>query len=290
MSNIRFFSDSTIDLPEEILHTYGIHTLPLHVMMDDHEYLDGVEITAKQLYEYAHRTKRLPKTSAVEPEAFHSAFAEALDEGCDGIIYSGLSGALSATYSNACLARAMLADEGRDARNIHIIDSSQLSTGIAQLMLYGVERAQDGMDAKAVADSMTALLPRIRSSFIVDTLLYLHMGGRCSSLQYIASNMLRIHPQINVTDGKLIPGDRFRGNQTYAIRQYFERVVEKNLESIDPKRIFITHTCEPEQVQAARVLVEQTGYFQEIIETQAGATIASHCGPGTLGFLFIKKV
>ncbi len=287
-NGIGFVSDSTIDLPKETLLAHGIETVPLHVTMDGVEYKDGVDIRTDDLYAYAHRTKTLPKTSAVQVDDFVRVFSQVLDRG-DDVIYAGLSSELSSTYQAANIAKDQLSAGGYDPARIHLIDSLQLSTGIALLLLHGVDLYKAGRPAREIAKDMARYRGRICTSFIVDTLLYLHMGGRCTAIQYIASNVLRLHPQIDVTGGKLVPGNRYRGNINYCIMQYCEKIVQRNLASIDPARIFITHTSEKEQVRIARDLLGKMHHFREIIDTQAGATIASHCGPGTLGFLFIMK-
>lgn len=288
MRETCFVSDSTIDLPDEMLRDRGIETVPLRVLMDGTDYLDGVNIKTPQLYEFAARTKTLPKTSAAHVKDFYTLFKAKLEEGRD-IVYTGISGELSSTLQNASLAREQLASEGCDPGRIHLVDSLQLSTGIAQLVLHGIDLAARGAEAAEIAKAMWAFRDRLCSSFYIDTLQFLHMGGRCSTLQLLAGNMLRIHPQINVVGGRLIPGDRFRGNLRHCMRRYFDSMVLKRLDAIDPKRIFITHTSERDIVLEARKLVEELGYFEEIADTHAGATIASHCGPGTLGYLYVLK-
>jgi len=288
MRKIRFISDSTIDLPQELLKKHGIPLVPLRIFMDGKDYLDGVDIKTHQLYEFAQRTKTLPKTSAAHLKDIYALFRQRL-EAEEDIIYTGISSELSSTYQSASLVRDQLASEGYDTDRIHLVDSLQLSTGIAQLVLHGVDLREQGLEVSAIAEDMWKFRERICSSFYIDTLEYLHMGGRCSALTLLASNVLRIHPQINVTAGKLVPGDRFRGSLRHSLTQYFDSMVKGRLDTIDPKRLFITHTSEPGIVAEARQLTQELNYFDEIVETYAGATIASHCGPGTLGFIYLLK-
>lgn len=288
---IKFITDSTCDLPKEMLAELDIDWLPLHVFLGDDEYLDGVNIGRQDLFDYANQNNRLPRTAAATMLEFTTQFKQALDAGYDAVIYTGLSSQLSATFQSAILAKAEIEIElGYGEGKVFCVDSKQLSTGEAQLLLEGKRMADSGLDAADVAKSMDSLTGRLCSSFIVDTLQYLHMGGRCSSVQLVASNMLKIHPQISLVDGKMVVGDKFRGSMPHVLKSYQEKMVLSKLQQIDPRRIFITQTCIDQNVplQAKREL-EALNYFEEIIITQAGATISSHCGPDTLGYLYILK-
>jgi DegV family protein with EDD domain len=287
-NEVSFVSDSTIDLPEPMLVSHRITTVPLRVFMDGTDYRDGLDITAQQLYDYARRTKTLPKTSAAHGTDLYAAFKTLLDQGQD-VVYTGISGELSSTFNAARLARDELMKEGYDGARMQLVDSLQLSTGIAQLVLRGYDLAQQDLSAAEIAFDLERFKRRLSTSFVVDTLEYLHIGGRCTSLQYFAGNMLKLHPQINMVDGKLAPGMRYRGSLQHSIKLYFEKVVLAQLDLIDPKRIFVTHTTGRELMLEARSYLEDLHYFENIYDTEAGATIASHCGPGTLGFLFVMK-
>ena len=285
----KIFTDTTCDLSPERRAAHDITALPLHVFLGETDYLDGVDVTPQQLFDYALQNKQLPKTAAVGEYDFENAFREALDNGYDELVYTGLSSKLSSTYQNACLARDSLIEKGYDAKRFHLVDSLQLSSGTAHLLLRAADIVENGGTAQQAEDDMRATLPRLSTHFIVDTLQYLHMGGRCSSIAFLAGSMLKLHPQINMIDGAMIAGEKFRGKLDRCIAQYEKKAVFDILDQIEPERIFLTHTLPDEPVEALAEEIRKLGYFKEVLCERAGATIASHCGPGTIGFLTIHK-
>jgi len=285
----RIFTDSTSDISVAEKELFHIETLPLHVILGDTDHLDGVDVTEDQLFAYANETKTLPKTAAVGLNDFIQAFRKALDEGYDDLIYTGLSSKLSSTYNNACLARDTLVDEGYDAKRFHLVDSLQLSTGEGHLLHTAAEVLASGGSAAEAEEAMLAVRPRIVTSFVADTLTYLHMGGRCSSIAYLAGSMLKLHPQINMIDGAMSAGEKYRGKMNQCVETYFRNIVLNRLDHIDKKRIFVTTTMNEEDTHAWAEKVRALNYFDEVLEEHAGATISSHCGPNTIGFLYITK-
>lgn len=287
---IKILTDTTCDLPPEMLQSLDIEALPLHVFFGDQDHLDGVDVTRQQMFDYADRTKQLPKTAAVSVAEFADAFRRAFDQGYDRILYTGISSRLSTTYQNACFARKKMGEQGFNADNIHVVDSLQLSTGIANLLLEARKLADEDVPIEELLSHLEDVKPRLSTSFVADTLEYLHMGGRCSAVAYIAGSVFKIHPQIAMEDGVMHVADKHRGNIRHSLETYRQKIVADQLESIEPERIFITHTVEdPALVEELKQKTEELNYFKNIYVTQAGATISSHCGPGTLGFLFIKK-
>lgn len=285
---IRFFTDSTVDLTQELVAQLDLAILPLHVRLKEQEFLDGVDITTDALYRFARENKTLPKTAAVTPESFYEAFKKALDEGND-VVYTGISGELSSTFQSACMAKEMLLQEGIAPDRIQMVNSFQLSTGIALLLMKGKEKALEGASAEECARYMQDVAGRISTSFVLDTLEFMKMGGRCSNVTYLATSVLRIHPQISVQEGKLVVTDKFRGNIDSCYRQYFKKQVQAHLDEIEPDRIFVTTTCSKEVTLALAKEVEELNYFKNVYTTFAGSTIASHCGPNCMGYLFVKK-
>ena len=279
----KIFTDTTCDLSPERRAAHDITALPLHVFLGETDYLDGVDVTPQQLFDYALQNKQLPKTAAVGEYDFENAFREALDNGYDELVYTGLSSKLSSTYQNACLARDSLIEKGYDAKRFHLVDSLQLSSGTAHLLLRAADIVENGGTAQQAEDDMRATLPRLSTHFIVDTLQYLHMGGRCSSIAFLAGSMLKLHPQINMIDGAMIAGEKFRGKLDRCIAQYEKKTVFDILDQI------LTHTLPDKPVEALAEEIRKLGYFKEVLCERAGATIASHCGPGTIGFLTIHK-
>ena len=285
----KLFSDTTCDLSEDLLKKHDISVLHMHVMLGEEDRIDGVNVTAEQLLDYAKATKQLPKTSAVSMLDFQNTFQEALDNGYDALIYTGLSSELSSTFHNAQLAKEALVEMGYDADRIHLVDSRQLSSGEAHLLLRAAEIIENGGTAQDAVKDMLDVIPRLSTHFVVDTLQFLHMGGRCSSAAYLAGSMLKLHPQINMIDGAMSAGEKFRGKMDSVIQQYKKRVVLDQLDNIDPSRIFVTSTLPKDKAEVLAEEIRQLGYFKEVIMQFAGATISSHCGPNTIGYLTIHK-
>ena len=288
--HIKFLTDTTCDLPKETLQALDVTALPMHVFLNGEEHLDGVDITRQELYDHAAKTKQLPKTAAITALEFVSAYKQALDQGYDEVIYLGISSKISSTFQNALMARDEAAAQGLDKDRIHPVDSLQLSTGTAQLLYEGRALADQGCSAQEVVRHLEVVRGRLCTSFVLDTLEYLHMGGRCSSIVYVAGSMLRIHPQISMVDGQMIVGDKFRGNLQHCMEQYQKKMVLNVLDTIEPERIFVTHSAtDSTMALAAKQQLEALHYFKNISVTSAGATISSHCGPNTMGYLYIKK-
>lgn len=285
----KIFSDTTCDLSADLLRKHDITQLPLHVMLGDEDYLDGVNVTTQQLFDYANEHKQLPKTAAIGVMEFQNAFQQALDNGYDDLIYTGLSAQLSTTYHNAILARDALAEMGYDPKRIHLVDSRQLSSGEGHLLLRAADILESGGTAQDAEEDMLRILPRLSTHFVADTLQYLHMGGRCSSIAYLAGSVLKLHPQINMIDGVMLAGEKYRGKMSSVIAQYKKRVVLDQLENIEPERIFVTSTLPCETAEELAEEIRQLGYFKEVLVEYAGATISSHCGPNTIGYLTIHK-
>lgn len=285
----KILTDTTCDLSKERREALDITALPLHVMLGGVDHLDGVDVTQEQLFAYAQENKQLPKTAAISVAEFQAAFVEAFEAGYDEVVYTGLSSKLSSTFQNALLARDGLGEAGYDPTRVHIVDSKQLSSGTAHLLLRGAEILRQGGSAQEVEEDMLRTVPKLSTHFVVDTLQYLHMGGRCSSIAYLAGSVLKLHPQINMVDGAMIAGEKFRGKLDHCIQLYKQRVVLDQLDRIEPGRIFVTHTLTPEHGERLAEEIRALHYFDEVLVERAGATISSHCGPGTIGYLTIHK-
>ena len=178
----KILTDTTCDLSKERREALDITALPLHVMLGGVDHLDGVDVTQEQLFAYAQENKQLPKTAAISVAEFQAAFAQAFEAGYDEVVYTGLSSKLSSTFQNALLARDGLGEAGYDPARVHIVDSKQLSSGTAHLLLRGAEILRQGGSAQEVEEDMLRTVPKLSTHFVVDTLQYLHMGGRCSSI------------------------------------------------------------------------------------------------------------
>ena len=281
---IKIISDSTCDLTKELLAKYDISILPLHVVLGDKDLLDGATITPDEIYEWADANKTTPKTSAPSIEDAIDLFKPYVDNG-DEIIYFSISKEMSTSINVANLA----ADELDATDKIHVIDSANLSTGVGLLVLEAATMAKEGMSATDIVARIEELKPLVRASFVVDTLTYLHRGGRCGSVAALAGGVLKLHPKIVVEDGKMSATKKYRGKMDSVILSY-AKDMEDDLKNAKTDRAFITHSgCDEAIIQSVYSYLEELNVFKEIIITRAGSVISSHCGYGTLGVLFISK-
>lgn len=273
--------DSTSDLPADILEKFNIKTIPLGITLGDKAYRDGVDIDPDFIYKYHDEHGVLPKTSAANVAEMEDFFRPFVEEGY-AIVHFTISSKMSSTYQNSCLA----AEEFED---VYVVDTANLSTGEGLLIMKAGEMAQAGVEAKEIYDTVTALVPCVDASFVIDNLEYLHKGGRCSALAALGANLLKLKPCIQVKDGSMGVCKKYRGKYIQTLREYVaDRLTDCS--DIDLDRVFVTHAgCEPEVVEEVRALVEKTAPFKEIIVSRAGCTVSSHCGANTLGVLFIRK-
>ena len=284
MSKIRIMADSTCDLSPELIEKYGISVLPLNIVMDDISYLDGVETNPDEIYTWADANRTTPKTSAPGIEAaveFLRPVAEEGDEGC----FLGISEQMSAT----CQVLRLAAEELDYAEHVCVVDSMNLSTGIGLQVLFAAELAQSGCSLDELEDILKEYRLRVRASFVVDTLTYLQRGGRCSAVTALMGNALKLKPRIAVADGKMGVSKKYRGNQKKTVIDYVKDM-EGDLKQAEKARVFITHSgISVEIVENVKSYLESLQYFDAIYVTRAGGVISSHCGPGTLGVLFVDE-
>jgi DegV family protein with EDD domain len=279
---IKILSDSTCDLSKELVQRYNIGIIPLYVRLGDEEYLDGVNITPEQIYKWSDEHGETPKTAAASIEDISKFLDPA---GSDEYIVFTISSSMSVNFNNVRLAAQELGMSDR----VHVIDSANLSTGVGLLVVYAAELAKEGKAAKEIVEEIENTRDKVRASFVIDTLVYLHRGGRCSGLAAFFGTALKIHPRIAVTDGAMHPEKKYRGSSRRYVLDYVKDM-EADLENARPERVFITHSgCDREVVEAVREYLSGLGVFKEILETRAGSVVSSHCGPGTLGVLFISK-
>ena len=281
---IKLFSDSTCDLTDDLIRKYDIGIIPLHVIMDGTSYDDSINIRPRQIYEWSDRSGITPTTSAPSVGEIEEILKPYLNEYDQFVLFSIASGVSS---SNQVMRMAVnylgIAD-----RTL-VVDSQNLSTGIGQLLIRTVQMIENGKDISEIEPVLSQLIPKVRCSFIVDTLTYLYRGGRCSGLSAVAGAALKIHPQVSVSDGKLIPGKKYRGKMRSVLLNYLEDL-KPQLENADRSRVFITHSGSDAQIiETIREKLQNEYGFKEILVTQAGCVISSHCGPNTLGVIFIEN-
>ena len=281
---VKIISDSTCDLSRELLERYDVDIVPLHVLMGDSEYEDGVDIMPDEIYAWSDANKTTPKTSAASLERVIEIFKPYINNGQEIVSFS-----ISEDMSTSANVMRLAARELNAEERIKVINSANLSTGIGLQVIEAALMAKEGKTAEEIERRIEEIKPRIRTSFVVDTLTYLYRGGRCSGLAAMAGGVLKLHPRISVADGKMSPGKKYRGNISKAVMDYVKDM-EESLKNAEPSRAFITHSgCDRQLLDTVRSYLEGLGVFEEILETRAGGVISSHCGPGTLGVLFIEK-
>ena len=281
---IKLMADSTCDLSPELVERYQVGILPLCVNLGDETHTDGVDITQEEIFAWSNRTRETPKTAVFPVSAAQKMFRTYLDRG-DEIICFSISGQMSASGQVMRLA----AEEMGAADRVHVVDAENLSTGIGLLILRAADLAAEGLPAAEVVRQVEALRPLVRASFVVDTLTFLHRGGRCSGVTALMGSMLKIHPKIVVENGAMRPDAKYRGSMHRVLERYVEELIPA-MRSARPDRVFITHTCTDEALAAQVVeAVKALGIFGEVLETRAGCVVSSHCGPNTLGVLFIAN-
>ncbi len=281
---IHIIADSTCDLTEELCKQYQITILPLYVTLNDTEHRDGVDIHAEDIFRHVAAGGALPKTAAATVADYVAAFRDVLNRNpADEIICITISAKFSSCYQNACIA-------AEETGHVTVIDSMNLSTGFGHVVLSAAEMIEAGKTVEEIADTLrNEIIPNVDASFIIDRLDFLHKGGRCSTVAALGANLLKLKPCIEVRNGEMSVCKKYRGNFVHCVTEYAkDRLADKD--AIDKHRIFITHaSASSEAVSAAEQAIRTAGRFELIEETQAGCTVSSHCGPNTLGVLFIRK-
>lgn len=278
---VRILSDSTCDLSKELTQRYNVTIIPLYVRLGDKEYLDGVNITPEELYEWSDAHGETPKTAAPGIDDIIKFLKK---DSADEYIIFTISSSMSASFNNARLA----AEAAEMNDRVHIIDSANLSTGIGLLVIKAAEMSKEGKAASEIVSEIERLKNKVRASFVIDTLEYLYRGGRCSGLAALLGTALKLHPRIAVADGAMHPEKKYRGKSQKYVMDYVKDM-EEDLKKAEKDRVFITHSgCDAEIVDGVRKYLQSLDRFDEILETRAGSVVSSHCGPGTLGVLFIS--
>lgn len=281
MSKVIISSDSTCDLSAELKERYDVRILPLGVTLGTNVYRDGVDITPDDIYAHYDKTGELPKTTAANVGECIEHFKELTKDG-DAVIHFTISSDMSSTYNNACIAAS-------EFDNVYVVDTKNLSTGGGLLVVAAAEMAKDGVDAKEIVENVEKLVPCVDVTFVIDSLEYLYKGGRCSALSMMGANLLKLKPCIEVKNGVMGVGKKYRGVFSKVVTEYVTERLQ-NADDIDPTRVFITHAgCDEELMQSVIKQIKDMGIFKEVFFTRAGCTVSSHCGANTMGVLFIRK-
>jgi len=282
MKKIKLISDSTCDLSQELIDKHGIEIVPLYVSFGEESYKDGVDLSSQEMYAKIKEQGYLPKTAAVAPGEFEQVFQRYLDQGYQ-VLYMGIGSKFSGTFQSAMLAKNLV-----DSEDVYLVDSENLSSGTGLLLLKAAKYRDAGLDIKEIKEKVEALVPRVRSQFVIDTLEYLYKGGRLNALSALMGKMLRVHPLIKVRNGQMEVGKKAMGSMRKGLHLLVEQV-KKDGDKMDPDFMMITHSLADQHVGYIEEKVRGTVSVKEVYETSAGCVISTHCGAGTIGVLYILK-
>lgn len=273
-------TDSTSDLPKELVEKYNIGVMPLNVNLGDDTFEDGIDIGPEKIFNYVGTTGILPKTGARSALAYQEFFEKQMNDlNADALIHISLSSELSSSHENALMA-------SQELQNVKVLDSMSLSTGCALLVLSAIDKINEGKDLRTIYLELQEERNRVQASFVINNLKYLYKGGRCSALAMFGANVLRIKPKIKLASGKMIVDKKYMGKYEQVLINYVKDLL-KDYQNVDKKRVFITFTTKNDEINAQIEQILKDYGFEEIIQNYAGSTIASHCGRDTLGVLFI---
>ncbi|PWL88734.1 MAG: DegV family protein [Escherichia coli] len=283
-ANVFITADSPCDLPKDITEKREITIVPLSVLLGEVSYRDGIDIKPQAIYDYVSKTKVLPKTSAVPIGQYYDLFKKLTEDGSE-VVHISLSSGISSSYQNAVNAAS-------EFSGVHIVDSRSLCHGFGLLVLKAADLRDKGLDAKKIADKVRKLVPKTSATFVINSLDYLHKGGRCSGVTKLGANLLGIKPEIavNAETGTLDVSKKYRGKIDAVYKNYAKDIL-KNSDKMDKSRIFISNSGDvsKETIMFVKGLFEGAGKFEEIIIADAGCVISSHCGPKTFAIFYIKK-
>ena len=278
---IKISSDSTCDLSKEYIKAHDIGILPLVVVKDGESYRDGIEITPDVVFAHVNNGGALCTTSAANVNDYMELFEEYKKE-YDVVIHINLGSGFSSSHQNAKIA-------AEEFENIYVVDSMNLSTGHGLVVIEAVKMAEAGMEPEKIYEALNELAPKVEASFVLDRLDYMAKGGRCSAVAALGASLLQLKPCIEVVDGKMDVCKKYRGSFEKVLGNYVkDRLVGRD--DINQERIFVTHTETPQEiVDKVKATVNESKEFEIVEETVAGCTISCHCGPNTLGVLFVRK-
>lgn len=278
---IKITSDSTCDLSQNLVNQYDISLVPLTIVKDGHDFLDGVTITPADIFAHVAAGGSLCSTAALSVGVYQDVFAQYAQE-YDGVIHISIGSGFSSSYQNATLAAA-------EFSNVRVVDSMNLSTGQGHVVLKACQLAAQCEDIDALQATLQEYATRVEASFVLDRLDYMVKGGRCSAAAALGANLLNLKPCIEVKDGKMTVVKKYRGNYSRCLSNYVkDRLNDRS--DIEHDLLFLTYTpVSDECLDAVRASIQQYGSFNTVLETTAGCTVSCHCGPGTLGILFVRK-
>ncbi|MGD9886611.1 MAG: DegV family protein [Bacilli bacterium] len=277
---VKIITDCTSDLTKELYEKHDIEVVPLYVTIGGKTYQDGVDISTEELYQKVQEYGELPKSSAVSPVVMFEHFKAHYDRG-DDVLFMGIGGELSATYQTAKLTAKEF-----PSNRIRVVDSKNLSSGIGLLLFKAVKFRDEGDDLEMIAKKVEQIVPFVRTQFAINTLEYLHKGGRCSGTARIFGTLLKIKPIIRVIDGQLMVAKKPHGKFNVALEVMLD-YLRQDKDRVDEDCLFITHSLAAEDAKYLREKVQGIVKVKQIYETFASGVISTHCGPRTIGILYI---
>jgi len=280
MERICIAADSTFDMTLEMVQQYGIEVSASYVRMDDTDYLDYPDLKQSDLFDYFRRAKKLPQTAAANPNDYETLFKQCL-ENHDAVIFIAKSSGMSSCYANAVIAAG-------EMENVYVIDSLSISSGSSLLAMEAV-RLKDTMPVKELALHLISYREKIFGTFIIETLEYLHEGGRCSTLAYLGASALQIRQSINIREGKLVVGKKYMGTYKRALKEFIETTLAQH-KQMDPSVVMISQSIQDEAMLNGLIdQIKQLNYFEQIIPLSVCAAVACHGGPNAFGLFFVQK-
>ena len=280
MERICIAADSTFDMTLDLVQQYGIEVSASYVRMGDQDYLDYPDLKQSDLFDYYRSAKKLPQTAAANPNDYETFFQECLKDH-DAVVFIAKSSGMSSCYANAVTAAG-------NFDNVYVIDSLSISSG-SSLLAMEASRKKNDMPVKELVEYLTTYRDKIIGSFIIETLEYLHEGGRCSTLAYLGASALQIRQSINIRDGKLVVGKKYMGTYKHALKEFIDTMLAQH-EQMDEEVVMISHAIQDEALLNSLIAqIEALRYFKKIIPLSVCAAVACHGGPNAFGIFTVMK-
>lgn len=274
---IAITADDTCDLPKDLIEKYDITLSYIPNILGEKEYRNG--LPSDEIYEYVAQTGILPKTAALNSQDYKEFFEEKL-KNHDAVVHFSLSSGISNSYSSAKRG-------AEECQNVFVVDTKSLSSGSGLLVLLACDLREEGKSAEEIFETLQAKTDKVQASFLISKLDYLKKGGRCSSIAAFGANLLGLKIMIEVKGGKMGAGKKYMGKMENALSKYLKDLVANEVP--DFNRVFVTSSSKMPGIREKLVEEVKTLGFKEVLVSDAGSTICSHCGPGTIGVLYMKK-
>ena len=274
--------DSVCDLPKKLISKYKVKVLPIQILLGDENYKDDGSLTSELIYKTYREKKILPKTAAFSPQAAIDFWKPFVNKGYE-IVHIDLSSEMSSSYQNAVIAASTFS-------SVYVVDSRQLSTAIGLVVVEACKLRDRGFNGQEIVEQLDVFKQKLSLSFVIDTLEFLHKGGRCSALAAMGANMLQLKPCLEMIDGGLKVTKKYRGSIDRVYLKYLSEKID--ILNIDTTHdIFLTHSGEIDK----KMIENLKNFICDVLKTdnvfivEAGCTVTSHCGPKTLGIGFVKR-